>query len=87
MNDVRPMEAPERLLRRDEVLGLCGIKKTLLYDLIHRGEFPAPIKVGSVPCWRPSDLARWQQGLSPERPPPGPPPGAPKRGRGRPRRT
>ena len=44
---------PERLLTVDDILPRFRFSRTHLYDLIRKGEFPAPMKFGQ--------LARWQQ--------------------------
>ena len=36
-----------RLLRREEVLHLCGISKSTLEDLIAAGEFPKPVRISA----------------------------------------
>jgi len=56
------MNRTEVFLRRDQVLARVGFKKTLLYDLISAGEFPAPIKISErVVVWREESVAAWQQ--------------------------
>jgi prophage regulatory protein len=37
----------ERLLRRWDVETRVGLKRSAIYELIKRGEFPAPIKLSS----------------------------------------
>jgi len=56
------MDRTEVFLRRDQVLARVGFKKTLLYDLIASGEFPAPIKISErVMVWREESIAAWQR--------------------------
>lgn len=50
----------ERLLRRADVADLTSIKaNSTLYDMIRRGEFPAPIKLGRSSAWRESEVRQW----------------------------
>lgn len=52
--------APERLLRRSDVADLTSIKaNSTLYDMIRRGEFPAPVKLGRSSAWRESEVRQW----------------------------
>lgn len=53
-------ETPDRLLGRDEVLALCGIGKSKLYDMINHGEFEAPMKLGSRSVWPAREVRNWQ---------------------------
>lgn len=49
-----------RLLRRPEVINLVGLKTSAIYDMMARGEFPRPVRVGSrAVAWRLSDLEAW----------------------------
>ena len=50
----------ERLLRRLEVADLTGIKaNSTLYDMIRRGDFPPPVKLGRSSAWRESEVRQW----------------------------
>ena len=51
----------ERLLRKDEVLYVTGIKaSSTLYDMIRRGDFPAPYKLTSrTSVWKYKDVAHF----------------------------
>ena len=58
-----PLPAP-RLLRLPEVLSRTGIKaSTTLYDMIRRGEFPKPVKVGRMSYWPAEAVHRWIDAL------------------------
>lgn len=58
-----PKEA-SRLLRLPEVLSRTGIKaSTTLYDMIRRGEFPKPLKVGRMSYWSAAAVHRWIDAL------------------------
>lgn len=37
---------PARLLRRKDVENAVGLKRSSIYELIKRGEFPRPIRIG-----------------------------------------
>lgn len=56
---VRDLEA-QRILRREEVLRLIGLKKSALYELMAQGGFPKPVKLGERAVgWRASDVSTW----------------------------
>ncbi|AEP29916.1 AlpA family transcriptional regulator [Brumicola nitratireducens] len=49
-----------RILRRKEVLQLCGIGQTHLYDLIKRNEFPRPVNLtGKIVGWVDNEIQDW----------------------------
>ena len=51
---------PERLLRLPDVEALTGLKKSSIYDLMRRGEFPAAVKLSRrAVCWNSSAIDRW----------------------------
>ncbi len=51
-----------RLVRCPEVLDRTGYKKSWLYALIRKGEFPAPVRLGArAVAWREGDLQAWIQ--------------------------
>jgi len=48
------------LLSVEQVCGLLGIKRTLLYSMISTGEFgPLPLRLGRRRMYRRSDVERW----------------------------
>jgi prophage regulatory protein len=48
-----------------DVIKLVGIKRTVIYERIKAGTFPAPIQIGArAVAWDEEDLARWQQNLT-----------------------
>lgn len=50
----------EILLRTKQVLPKVGVSRAHLYDLIRRGEFPAPIKLGArTAVWPLSVVEAW----------------------------
>ena len=47
--------APLCLLRLPQVIERVGLRRTAVYDLVKRGEFPRPVRLGRrCVCW-PSD--------------------------------
>ena len=51
---------PQTLARLAQVMDVTGLKKTQLYELIKRGDFPppVPISVRSV-AWVTTEVQRW----------------------------
>ena len=49
----------ERFLRLPEVIETVGLRRTAIYDKITRGEFPAPVKIGSVSVWLASEISAY----------------------------
>ena len=47
-----------------EFLKFLPFRKTKLYAMVKAGQFPQPIRVGSMTCWRMEDIHDWlvQQG-------------------------
>lgn len=51
---------PVRLIRKPELLGMVGLGNTSLYDLIKRGEFPAPLRLSARSvAWREDEVQAW----------------------------
>ena len=64
---------PEPLHRMSRRIGetpsvpeLTGLSKTVIYDMIKKGEFPPGIKVGRTRVWPASQIAEWQQRMMEE---------------------
>jgi len=55
--------ASSRLLRLEQVLNLCGLGRTLVYDLIGEQKFPAPVKVGRSSLWLEREIYAWIEQL------------------------
>ena len=54
----------ERLLRRQDVEGLVGLKHSALYRWMKTGDFPCPVRLGARAVrWRQSDVQEWMDGL------------------------
>ena len=50
----------DRLVRLPEVVHLCGISRSALYEMISNGEFPVPLRIGARSVgWRFSELQAW----------------------------
>ena len=49
----------ETLLRLDAVESAIALKKSKIYQMIGRGEFPRPVKLGSINAWPSSEVSAW----------------------------
>jgi prophage regulatory protein len=49
----------ERLLRRPGIQDKVELGRSALYDLIKRGQFPTPIKIGRSSFWVESEIDSW----------------------------
>lgn len=48
------------IFRLPAVVAACGISRSTIYEMIRRGEFPRPIKLGARAVgWRRSDIEAW----------------------------
>lgn len=51
---------PLRVIRLPEVKNLTGIGRSRLYDLLGRGEFPRPIRLGPASVgWIEAEVTEW----------------------------
>ena len=52
----------ERFLRRAAVEQATGLKRSAIYDLMARGQFPKPIRItdGRAVAWLESEIAAYQ---------------------------
>lgn len=49
-----------RLMRLPEVEDSIGYKKSKIYQMIDKGEFPAPVKLGSRSrAWKEEEVQEW----------------------------
>ena len=47
--------------RRNAVQNITGLSRSLIYEMMERGDFPRPARIGKqAVAWRESDLAKWQ---------------------------
>lgn len=57
---VNQSSTPERVLRIREVVERTGRSRSMVYDDIKAGRFPAPIRIGlRAVAWRQGDIDRW----------------------------
>lgn len=64
----RPDASPiRRFVRLPEVLAAVGVAERTLYDLMRRGEFPRPAKIGAMSVWVEDEIAQWQRARLSER--------------------
>ena len=49
----------DKLLTEKQVTEIVGFKRTKLYQMIKKGEFPAPKKYGRTNRWFKSDVEDW----------------------------
>ena len=55
-----PRPTPDRLLRRPAVEAMVGLRRAAIYDLVARGQFPRPVRIGArAVAWRFTDIAAW----------------------------
>ncbi|MBS0300231.1 MAG: AlpA family phage regulatory protein [Proteobacteria bacterium] len=50
---------PERLILLDEVESITDFKSSYIYSKIQKGEFPQPVKIGTVSRWKFSEVQNW----------------------------
>ncbi len=51
-----------RFIRLKEVLAICGMSRSSVYDAIKKGRFPKPVKVeGTTTAWVRSEIDQWVQ--------------------------
>lgn len=50
----------EKSYRRPAVEDITGLSRSSIYDMMARGDFPKPIRIGRrAVAWRESDIAAW----------------------------
>ncbi|MBK6869197.1 MAG: AlpA family phage regulatory protein [Burkholderiales bacterium] len=60
VHSAAPAVPRDRLLRLPEVEALTGIKKSSIYDLMKRGQFPPCIRISRrLTCWPESAVLTW----------------------------
>lgn len=53
---------PERFIRLREVVGICGLPASSIYDKMRRGDFPKPVPLaGKSVAWLSSEIRQWMQ--------------------------
>jgi len=54
------MPVQERFMRLPEVIHVCGLSRSTIYDLISRDAFPAQISLGGKNvAWLASEVSAW----------------------------
>lgn len=51
----------KRFVRLPQVLHAVGVAERTLYDLMRRGDFPRPAKIGKMSVWVEEEIEAWQQ--------------------------
>jgi len=60
MSESPALQLPaEGLIRQRTLLPHVPFRKTKLWDLVRKGQFPKPIKLGSISAWRVEDVRAW----------------------------
>lgn len=54
------MREEKRLIRIEEVIARCGIKKTNIYQKMKEGNFPISVRLGPASvAWRSDEVNKW----------------------------
>ena len=59
MSQHAPLTPENRLIRMPEVEHLVGLRRSAIYMLIAKNEFPAPLKIGTASRWPLDAVAAW----------------------------
>ena len=58
----KPVVPRDKLIRLPEVEGLSGCKKSTVYTLMKKGEFPQPVRLSArMVAWSESAVLQWVQ--------------------------
>lgn len=50
----------DRLLPRPEVEAACSLSRSSIYDMMAKGQFPRPVRLGARRvAWREADIEAW----------------------------
>lgn len=53
---------PERFMRLPEVIAVCGLPTSSIYDGMRRGDFPKPVPLaGKSVAWLSSEIRQWME--------------------------
>ena len=53
---------PERFMRLPEVIAVCGLPASSIYDGMRRGDFPKPVPLaGKSVAWLSSEIRQWME--------------------------
>lgn len=51
---------PHKMLRRPAVEDAVGLSRSTIYEMMNRGEFPRPVRIGRrAVAWREADVGEW----------------------------
>ena len=54
------VQLPTALIRRPAVERLTGMSRSRIYDLMDKGEFPRPVRLGSMSvAWLETEIREW----------------------------
>lgn len=56
-------DMPDRLIKLQEVRQLVGLGKTIIYQMIGEGRFPAPYKISTAARWSEHEIRFWIEGI------------------------
>ena len=60
------VQTADRMLRIDEVVGVVGLSKSVIYKRIKAGDFPPGLQISTrAVAWRQSDIESWIAALEP----------------------
>ncbi|WP_221623294.1 helix-turn-helix transcriptional regulator [Burkholderia seminalis] len=54
----------ERLLRLPTVIGMVGLGKTTIYDMMKEGSFPNPRRVRNLSLWVETEVQAWIRSIT-----------------------
>ncbi|MBV8271633.1 MAG: AlpA family transcriptional regulator [Cupriavidus sp.] len=58
--DAADVAEPERFMRLPEVMAVCGLPSSTVYDCMRRGAFPKPVPLGGKSvAWLSSEIRQW----------------------------
>ncbi|WP_107314296.1 helix-turn-helix transcriptional regulator [Burkholderia metallica] len=60
----------ERLLRLPTVIGMVGLGKTTIYDMMKQGSFPKPRRVRNLSLWAETEVQAWIRSIMSHKMPP-----------------
>lgn len=63
------VDAPTRplMVGADKAAHMCGISRTLWYDLRNAGRLPQPVRLGGRVLWRVEEIQQWMMAGCPSR--------------------
>jgi Predicted transcriptional regulator len=52
-----------RLIRLPEVMSMVALRRSSIYGLIGKGQFPAPRKIGRASVWSSAEVQQWIEAI------------------------